>query len=133
MQRIGILGLPRSGKSTLFEVLMQGAGAHAAQAGREQLGVVRVPDERVDRLAAICAVDAEGAECDRTLREVYLTIKQLQLEHHAEAVRAGRKPDNIIDTRALRPLARANLQEALREVAAAQSRFPRLAAGWRGL
>ena len=53
MQRIGILGLPRSGKSTLFEVLMHGAGAHAAQAGREQLGVVRVPDERVDRLAAI--------------------------------------------------------------------------------
>lgn len=53
MQRIGILGLPRSGKSTVFEVLMQGAGAHAAQAGREQLGVVRVPDERVDRLAAI--------------------------------------------------------------------------------
>ena len=53
MQRIGILGLPRSGKSTLFEILMQSAGAHAAQAGREQLGVVRVPDERVDRLAAI--------------------------------------------------------------------------------
>ena len=53
MQRIGILGLPRSGKTTLFEILMQGAGAHAAQAGREQLGVVRVPDERVDRLAAI--------------------------------------------------------------------------------
>jgi CBS domain-containing protein len=87
----------------------------------------------LDRLAAICAVDAEGAECDRTLREAYLTIKQLQLEHHAEAVRAGRKPDNTIDTRALRPLARANLQEALRAVAAAQSRFPRLAGGWRGL
>jgi len=53
MQRIGILGLPRSGKSTVFEILMQGAGAHATQAGREQFGVVRVPDERVDRLAAI--------------------------------------------------------------------------------
>ena len=53
MQRIGILGLPRSGKTTVFEVLMQGAGAHAAQAGREQVGVVRVPDERVDRLSAI--------------------------------------------------------------------------------
>ncbi|MEI6725936.1 MAG: DUF294 nucleotidyltransferase-like domain-containing protein [Actinomycetes bacterium] len=87
----------------------------------------------LDRLAAICAVDAEGAECDRTLREAYLTLKQLQLEHHAEAVRAGRKLDNVIDTEALRPLARANLQEALRAVAAAQSRFPRLAAGWRGL
>ena len=53
MQRIGILGLPRSGKTTLFEILLQGAGAHAAQAGREQLGVVRVPDERLDRLSAI--------------------------------------------------------------------------------
>jgi hypothetical protein len=53
MQRIGILGLPRSGKTTLFEILLQGAGAHAAHAGREQMGVVRVPDERVDRLSAI--------------------------------------------------------------------------------
>ena len=83
----------------------------------------------LERLAAVCELDAEGAEADRTLREAYLTIKQLQLEHHAEAVRAGRKPDNVIDTDALRPLARANLQEALREVAAAQSRFPRLATG----
>ena len=46
---------------------------------------------------------------------------------------AGRRPDNTIDTRALRPITRANLQEALREVAAAQTRFPRLASGWRGL
>ena len=83
----------------------------------------------LERLAAVCEVDAEGAECDRTLREAYLSLKQLQLEHHAEAVRAGRKLDNVIDTDALRPLTRANLQEALRAVAAAQSRFPRLATG----
>ncbi len=75
----------------------------------------------LDRLAAICEVDAQGAECDRTLREAYLTLKQLQLEHHVEAVRAGKKPDNLIDTDALRPLTRANLQEALRAVAAAQN------------
>ena len=81
----------------------------------------------LERLAAVCDLDAEGAECDRTLRESYLTIKQLQLEHHADAVREGRKPDNTIDTGALRPLTRANLQEALRAVAAAQTRFPRLA------
>jgi CBS domain-containing protein len=87
----------------------------------------------LDRLAAICALDAEGAECDRTLRESYLTLKQLQLEHHAGALRAGKKPDNVIDTRTLRPLVRANLQEALRAVAAAQKRFPGLAAGWRSL
>jgi len=75
----------------------------------------------LDRLAAVCELDSEGADCDRTLREAYLTIKQLQLEHHAEVVRAGRRPDNTIDTHTMRPLARANLQEALREVAAAQS------------
>ena len=76
----------------------------------------------LDRLAAVCDLDATAAECDRTLREAYLTIKQLQLEHHAEAVRAGRPPGNTIDTRTLRPLVRANLQEALRAVAAAQAR-----------
>ena len=74
----------------------------------------------LDRLAALCALDAQGTECDRTLREAYITLKQLQLEHHAEAVRVGRKPDNTIDTEALRPLTRANLQEALRAVATAQ-------------
>ena len=87
----------------------------------------------LDRLAAMRDLDADSADCGRTLRESYLIIKQLQLEHHAEAVREGRRPDNVIDTGALRPLTRANLQEALREVAALQGRFPRLAAGWRGL
>ena len=80
----------------------------------------------LERLAAVCDLDDEGAEIDRTMREAYLTVKHLQLQHHAEAVREGREPDNVIDTEALRPLVRANLQEALREVAAAQSRSPRL-------
>src|SRR5204863_1545973 len=54
MKRAGILGLPRSGKTTLFEILMQGAGSadSAGTKAREQVGVVRVPDERVDRLSA---------------------------------------------------------------------------------
>ena len=54
MKRVGILGLPQSGKSTVFEILMQGAGASApASQARERVGVVRVPDERVDRLSAM--------------------------------------------------------------------------------
>ena len=53
MKSVGILGLPRSGKTTLFEILMQGAGSAAASAGaREAIGMVRVPDERIDRLSA---------------------------------------------------------------------------------
>lgn len=57
MQRVGILGLPQSGKSTLFEILVQGAGAEAAAsaAGRERIAVIVVPDPRVDRLAAMYA------------------------------------------------------------------------------
>jgi hypothetical protein len=54
VKRVGILGLPQSGKTTLFEILMQGAGAAATTAaGREAVGVVRVPDARVDRLSAL--------------------------------------------------------------------------------
>src|SRR5262245_1128986 len=54
MEQVGILGLPQSGKTTLFEILVQAAGAHsAATAGRERVAVIVVPDERVDRLAAL--------------------------------------------------------------------------------
>ncbi len=54
MKRVGLLGLPQSGKSTVFEILVQGAGASAAGThGREHVGVVRVPDARVDRLSEL--------------------------------------------------------------------------------
>ncbi len=86
----------------------------------------------LDRLAAVCDLDADDAGCCRTLREAYLTVKQLQLQHHADAVREGRPPDNTIDTGTLSPIARANLQEALREVAAAQTRLQKLESGRRG-
>ena len=79
----------------------------------------------LERLAAVCEVDADGAETICTLREAYLSMKDVQFQHHADAVRAGRKPDNTIDTDTLRPLTRANLREALRVVAAAQERLPR--------
>jgi GTP-binding protein YchF len=54
MKQVGILGLPGSGKSTLLEILTQGAGVSAPGAGaKDHLGVVRVPDERIDRLAVL--------------------------------------------------------------------------------
>jgi GTP-binding protein YchF len=54
VKRVGIVGLPASGKTTLFEILMQGAGTQpAAASGRDAMGVVRVPDARVDRLSAL--------------------------------------------------------------------------------
>lgn len=54
MKLVGILGLPQSGKTTLFEILVKGASAHAAAgSGRERVAVIAVPDERVDRLVAL--------------------------------------------------------------------------------
>ncbi len=55
MKRVGILGLPQSGKTTLFEILMQGAGATAppGASARDRVGVVKVPDERIDRQTAM--------------------------------------------------------------------------------
>jgi ribosome-binding ATPase len=55
MKRVGILGLPQSGKTTLFEILMQGAGAAAppGASARDRVGVLKVPDPRIDRLSAM--------------------------------------------------------------------------------
>lgn len=54
MKQVGLIGLPQSGKTTLFEILMQGAGSAApASAGRDAVGVVEVPDPRIDRLSSL--------------------------------------------------------------------------------
>jgi GTP-binding protein YchF len=53
--RIGIIGFPGSGKTTLFNLLTGAAAGVAQPAGRGRLnvGVARVPDDRVTRLAAL--------------------------------------------------------------------------------
>jgi GTP-binding protein YchF len=53
--RLGVIGFPGSGKTTLFN-LLTGAAAGVAQPpgrGRLNVGVARVPDDRVTRLAAL--------------------------------------------------------------------------------
>ncbi len=54
--KIGIIGLPNSGKTTVFNALTRGeAPTEAYSSGRMEVhtAVVHVPDERVDRLAAM--------------------------------------------------------------------------------
>ena len=48
--KLGIIGLPLSGRSTTFEALTRQISEAAAR-GEDRLAVVRVPDERVDRLS----------------------------------------------------------------------------------
>ena len=79
----------------------------------------------LERLVAIHEAGGLTAESEQLLREAFMSMLYLQLRHHANAIRAGRRPDNIIDTATLRPLTRVALHEALREVDAAPKRFLR--------
>jgi len=80
----------------------------------------------LERLIAVAEVEGRDPmnEADRSLREAFVSMTHLQLRHHANAIRNERPLDNIIDASTLRPLDHANLQEALRLVAAEQRRFP---------
>jgi hypothetical protein len=53
--RIGIIGLPATGKTTLFNLLCLAGGAHVGQHGGSEPAVaaVRLPDPRLERLASL--------------------------------------------------------------------------------
>src|SRR5262245_63502488 len=53
--RLGIIGLPQSGKTTIFNALTRGNAPTTASAGRFEVhtAVVEVPDPRVDKLSAM--------------------------------------------------------------------------------
>lgn len=82
----------------------------------------------LERLTAVRDVVGEGVESERVLREAFISMTHLQLRHHANRMRNGRPADNVIETWTLPPLARAGLQEAMREVLGAQKRFKPLEA-----
>ena len=49
----GIIGLPQVGKSSLFKILTKHVVAEHANPREAHLGVAKVPDERLDKLAAL--------------------------------------------------------------------------------
>jgi len=53
--KLGIIGFPQSGKTTMFNALTRGSAPTTASAGRVEIhtGVVDVPDVRVDKLSAM--------------------------------------------------------------------------------
>ena len=56
MERLGIVGLPNSGKSSLFNALTGGSAlvaAHPFSTTETTVGVAQVPDDRLDKLAVM--------------------------------------------------------------------------------
>lgn len=51
--KLGIIGLPGSGKSTLFEALTKIVADDMAHKQEDRLGTIKVPDDRVDRLSSM--------------------------------------------------------------------------------
>ena len=51
--KLGIIGLPEAGKSTLFEALTKIIMDEASHKPEDRLGTIKVPDDRVDRLSAM--------------------------------------------------------------------------------
>jgi len=49
---VAIVGLPAAGKTTVFKALTSGHGS-AGQARAEHIGTVKIPDERLEKLAAL--------------------------------------------------------------------------------
>ncbi len=80
--KIGLIGRPKTGKTTLFN-LLTGASAATARfdAGRAELrtGIARVPDPRVDRLTALFSPK----------KTTYATFDVVDLAGIAEGERAG--------------------------------------------
>lgn len=53
--RVGIIGLPATGKTTLFDLICAAGGAHVSHHGGSEpaVAVVKVPDPRLERLASL--------------------------------------------------------------------------------
>ena len=106
--KIGLIGLPKSGKTTLFNLL---TGANVATSrydtGRAELhtGVARVPDTRVDRLS----------ELFKPKKTTYATFEVVDLAGIAKGERSGLDTKEFRDADALLHVVRAFADPALPE------------------
>jgi ribosome-binding ATPase len=82
--QLGIIGLARSGKTTIFNAVTRGAAQVGAYSSSSQpnVGVVNVPDERVDRLAVMY----------KPKKTTYATIQYVDFPAAGESFGKGEGP-----------------------------------------
>ena len=104
MLRAGLIGLPATGKTTLFNLLTRAGGA-SGRLGRNEahIGTAAVPDDRLDRLTAlyeprrqvpatVAFADVAGAATPRSLVDVGAYREAHALLHVVRAFRAADVP-----------------------------------------
>jgi ribosome-binding ATPase len=79
MKDIGIVGLPFSGKTTLFNALTRAGAPAGGAAGRANLAAVPVPDRRVDVLA----------ELERSRKRVHVQVRFVDVAGLSAGARGG--------------------------------------------
>jgi hypothetical protein len=103
--KIGILGLPQAGKTTLFQTLTRGQAQSSSSRGEKvHLGSVQIPDKRLDRLgemykpkkftpAKVDYVDAPALEATGRERGALAALTALRdVDAYALVVRAFADP-----------------------------------------
>jgi ribosome-binding ATPase len=103
--RIGIVGLPLTGKTTLFQILTRAHGGGIGSGRQEaHVGVVRVPDARLDRLI----------EMFKPLKHVYATIEYMDMPGSViELARTGVQSQSLRELDALVHVVRAFEDESV--------------------
>ncbi len=139
MLRIGIVGLSQVGKTTLFRILTHAHGSGPAGKRETRVGVVRVPDPRLDGLAelfqprktvyaSIEYVDTPGSiiELARTGAEMASLREMDGLAHVVRAFRDEAVPSASGSVNPQRDIESVELELMLSDLAVVEKRLERL-------